>query len=551
MVLGAIEAQGTFTQSTGIAISAKLKSCCSLSVAGLPERDSVTADVSHNTASSIFLRTASGFACQCWLALLSLVCFPVFIRILGMEAFGLIGFYYTLQTILRVLDLGLTPTVIRELARSSHDSKQASSLLEKAGTFETFFGIVGGLLALCLAALAPLIATHWLQHQTLSAATVTNCLAILAVFCGVNWVSAFYQSALLGMERQVEFYALRVVEASLSSLGGLALIVYVAPDVRLLFIWQLVIATMAMLFYRARFRRFLPAPIPLINLRVDLLWQIRGFAAGMGAISLLGLILANMDKVFLSRMLPLEQFGSYSLAAFAVSTVYGVIVTPISNVMFPRLSSVAVSGDMLVRDLYHLTIQAFAVIVVPLMFGLILFGRDLFEFWTHSISVADAAAGPVSWLAAGYTLNALMTGPYLLQIAHGWTSLGAKIAALLVVLFLPTLIVLTHHFGPTGAAANFALMNGFYLAIGLWLTHVRYLNGQWRSVVMADIAPSILFCLVAAMMVSRSPISGLPLLMRLVSGGIVVTATMVASALATSPLRGRILNRITSWVHIH
>ena len=51
-----------------------------------------------------------------WNIGLNLVVVPVQIRILGPEAFGLISFMATLQTILSVLDLGLTLTVIRDVA---------------------------------------------------------------------------------------------------------------------------------------------------------------------------------------------------------------------------------------------------------------------------------------------------------------------------------------------------------------------------------------------------------------------------------------------------
>lgn len=51
--------------------------------------------------------------------LMGLVFVPLYIKFLGMEAYGLIGFFATLQALFSILDLGLGATLNRELARAS------------------------------------------------------------------------------------------------------------------------------------------------------------------------------------------------------------------------------------------------------------------------------------------------------------------------------------------------------------------------------------------------------------------------------------------------
>jgi O-antigen/teichoic acid export membrane protein len=45
------------------------------------------------------------------------------------------------------------------------------------------------------------------------------------------------------------------------------------------------------------------------------LWRVRGFAGGIAASSLLAFVLTQIDKVLLSRLLTLAEFGTYVLAA--------------------------------------------------------------------------------------------------------------------------------------------------------------------------------------------------------------------------------------------
>src|SRR4051812_47258251 len=54
-----------------------------------------------------------------WMGLLGLAMLPVYMHYLGVEAYGLIGFFATLQAWFLMLDLGLSPTLNREMARYS------------------------------------------------------------------------------------------------------------------------------------------------------------------------------------------------------------------------------------------------------------------------------------------------------------------------------------------------------------------------------------------------------------------------------------------------
>ena len=83
----------------------------------------------------------ANIAGQAWAVVLALVCTPFYIRFLGVEAYGLIAFFVTLQTLLQLLDLGLGVTLNRELARS----RQAPSddLPALATTLEAWYWILG------------------------------------------------------------------------------------------------------------------------------------------------------------------------------------------------------------------------------------------------------------------------------------------------------------------------------------------------------------------------------------------------------------------------
>ena len=85
----------------------------------------------------------ANFSGQTWSALLTLALVPVYIKFLGIEAYGLIGFFAMLQGMLVVLDLGLGQTLNRELARYSALSKNASEVRNFVRTLEVGYWVIG------------------------------------------------------------------------------------------------------------------------------------------------------------------------------------------------------------------------------------------------------------------------------------------------------------------------------------------------------------------------------------------------------------------------
>jgi O-antigen/teichoic acid export membrane protein len=122
-----------------------------------------------------------------------------------------------------------------------------------------------------------------------------------------------------------------------------------------------------------------------------------------------------------------------------------------------------------------------AVIVLPVAAMLVFFASDILRLWIGNVETTRHAAPIVSLLVVGSALNSIMVLPYSLQLAHGWTSLGVRINIFLICFMVPTILFLSTHYGPLGAAAAWVALNGLYILIGAPLTYRRLLKGEgWR-----------------------------------------------------------------------
>ncbi len=111
--------------------------------------------------------------------------------------------------------------------------------------------------------------------------------------------------------------------------------------------------------------------------------------------------------MILTRVFSLKIFGYYTLGGmFGVGLV--MIVSSVSNIIYPRLSALVAQGDeqALVR-LYHRSTQLMAVLMLPLTAELALFSTDILQLWTRNSDVARNAGPIATLLVVGPAVNGL------------------------------------------------------------------------------------------------------------------------------------------------
>jgi len=81
----------------------------------------------------------ANFAGKAWRAVFALAFVPIYVSIMGVEVYGLLGMFISISAIFALLDLGMGATLGRELARLSviENSEQESRNLTR--TFETIY----------------------------------------------------------------------------------------------------------------------------------------------------------------------------------------------------------------------------------------------------------------------------------------------------------------------------------------------------------------------------------------------------------------------------
>jgi O-antigen/teichoic acid export membrane protein len=490
------------------------------------------------------------FVGHCWAALIQIIFLPLYLRLLGAEQFGLIAFYGTLQGALLILDLGIGPTLARELARRSIDPTGIDASRDLLRTIELIYITIGAMVGSAIVIAAPWIAAHWLRAGTVPEADVRSAIRLMGVLVAFQWPLSLYQGGLIGLERQLPLNAIKIAMTSFAAVGSLVLLSRVSATTGVFFAWQAGVFGLYVLATRGALWRSLPST----HRPRWTAWRLRSvwrFSAGMTAITLTAVILTQADKLFLSKVVSLGVFGFYALAATLCGGLM-ILVTPLFNGLFPRFSALVAAGDEnALRRLYHEGTQYMASLTLPIAVSISAFARPLVYFWTANSDVASVTGPILTILVIGTALNGLMNVPYALQLAHGWTALGFRINLFLIALMAPSLFFLFRWYGPVGAAGSWVIINAAYVAIGVWLTHRRLLRGETRRWFLHDVAPP-LFVSVAAATACRL---GLPIPATRIGGGaecaLAAILALVLAVLVTPVTRHRLrtlsLGAIRSW----
>src|SRR6188768_2177572 len=122
---------------------------------------------------------AANFIGQAWSSVMAVLFVPFYIKLLGIEAYGLVGFFAVLQAWLLLLDAGMTPTIARETARLRAGTLDATEYGDILRSMQVVMALVGLFVAAALWLSSGWIATHWLNLSEISAEQAAFAVAVM------------------------------------------------------------------------------------------------------------------------------------------------------------------------------------------------------------------------------------------------------------------------------------------------------------------------------------------------------------------------------------
>jgi len=434
---------------------------------------------------------------------LSFIAVKFIFRQLGDDIFGVIYFNITLATVATAaLELGVLATTSREVAlHFDSEPRYVARLIQTASLLYWSFGI---LILAGIFITAPFLVEKWINLKTTDVSTATTVIRILSISTMVVLPRSLYTSLFRGRQRMA-FNNIIDVTTTISQQLGIVALLKVGAGVFMVAGWisiSVVIGLVAYLVVAGRmfgWRALIPRP------NSGVLKRNARYTSLMMANSLLSLVYTQADKVVVSKLLLVSEFGLYSFASATVGRA-AFVAAAIGQASFPSFTNLFAAGEhqALIRQFRKL--QELVCFVTAPMFAAICFAAVPLYTYLFNSSVAGRLLVPTILLAIGFYMNSGLNPPFMLSFAVGKPQVIVKANVVALIVVLPVTVLLIAAYGLTGAAASWIFYNLFAyvyivpkicrgsLQISVWSWYARVLKAS----VLALIAYGLSWLLIAS-----------------------------------------------------
>lgn len=455
----------------------------------------------------------TNYISQIYVSIMGFILLPLYLKHMGAEAYGLVGFFAMMQAWFNILDLGLTPTVSREMARYKGGSVSALQFRQLYRALMLVFFIIATLGGGGIYISSPFIVHEWLEIGSLPDNAVLTCIQLMAVIISLRWMSGLYRGVITGSEQIVWLSGYNALFATIRFAGVFIVMWQLDFDILVFFYYQLSVSIIEFLVLVSKASLTVPK---LDDERTSIGWSITPvkrvlrFSLAIAFTSSVWVLVTQTDKLVLSGILPIDEYGYFTLAVLIANSIT-VISGPVSNAILPRMSRLYAENNLeLMLDVYRRSTQIICVIAGSVAVTLVSVAEPLLLAWSGEPSLASKAAPLLQLYASGNAFLCVGAFAYYLQYAKGNLKYHLIGNIILMIVLVPSIVFFARSFGAIGAGYVWLITNALYLMVWVSFVHVKLVPGLHRKWLIHDVLTimgpiSILgYCISALTQVSTS-----------------------------------------------
>jgi O-antigen/teichoic acid export membrane protein len=416
---------------------------------------------------------------------------PFYVRYLGSESYGLIGFFTLLQGWLQLLDLGMSPTLSREIARHRAGVISDLTLRNLVRSFEYCFWGIGLAVCFFLYLGRSWIATSWLGASVLSESELVSSVFLMSLIIPVKWTLTLYRSGLVGMEKHVWLNVFNIIMISIRSFGSVFILAFVSRTLLAFFVFQLIMVVLEVVILIPK----LYFALPKVNSRYGFsfieLKKVLPFASSIAFTALIMVVVSKTDRLILSNKLTLADYGCFSLAMIVASGINR-IGMPISKVLLPRLTLLLSQNHEDEMILLYRKATQFVLVVSSAITGVIVtFAEHIIYVWIGDASIAQKTFIILIWYALGNGILTMLAFQYYLQYAYGKLKYHVTFNIVFALIWPPIIYIVASKYGAVGAGKLWFFCQLFTFVFWTKFIHDKFVPGLHRRWILKDILPIV------------------------------------------------------------
>lgn len=440
---------------------------------------------------------------------IGIVMIPIYIKYLGAESYGLIGFFLVLQSWMSLLDMGLSPTLAREVAilKTTTESEKRKLFKLRLHSLEFIFIAISITISITISLASELISTHWLKTNNLDIETVSKCISLMGIISGSRVISSLYTSGIVGYNEQVWLNISTAIANTLRFVGVILIFEIINPSIVLFFVFQLILSIVFLYILGCKFYNLVEIKKFQLIFSYGALKPIIPFAISIAYTGGIWTFLTQIDKLLLSHFLSLQQFGYFSIIT-TISNALLQISNPIGQALLPRFVNLAQSkniNEFII--LYRKSSRLMAAIMFSSTLILAVYSKEILLLWTNDLAAAEWGFTIMSLYVLGNGILSLSGLQYGIQYAFGNLKYHIKYNTVIAIISLPLSFYLVPTYGALGAAFFWLAIRIFGFIFWVPFIHKKFFPGTHLEWLLKDILPIAVFNLTASIIVLYSKIN--------------------------------------------
>lgn len=405
-----------------------------------------------------------------WVGVLNLALLPIYMKWLGPEQWGVVALCLAAQSVANVIDLGLSQVMPRDIARVNTDVPAQGRLFK---AFSLAYIILGG-----FGMGVGILASPWLLNSWFNGGQGLGEHAQIAfVLASLTFLFQFANGANIaywnGLQRQglanIRTCSFATAKHALALAviigGGASAIGYLVPFA--------LVSSLEFAVNRHGIKRSIDGfdriQIGWVDLR-KMVVEVRGLSFSI----LVGMVVSQMDRVYLSRTLSPAQFGAYA-ALLSLGLAFMQLQYPVMLAIFP-----GAVRDRAMAGIRSGMLLVLGVCVVPCALVAMAAGPIL-RSWMGASAIPDGGILVFQMLLLAVALNALYHVVYQYMIAAGDGRFLAFVNVISLALSTMILMVFSDRLGIVVGGLSWVGISFAQLLLGMiWLMGKTVKNNKER-----------------------------------------------------------------------
>lgn len=413
------------------------------------------------TLNTNILKILSNYVGKLWNILSVFLLVPLYIHYLGIESYGIIGFYSVILGIIGFADAGMSSAITREFALNIPTAEKRH-LLNKVEII--YWGVIA-FLCILIGLFSTKIATSWLTAEHISLADLRLYVVLIGVGASLQLISSLYFGALFGLDRQVLANNYQIVWTTFKSLFVIVLFELISADLYVFLVWQVICNLIYIILMRQKALKIINANLKsqdVIPLSHPIPKRVLTYIGGMTFVTIISAINSQSDKLVISYFFSLKIFSYYSIASI-LSQIPVMVCAPLTSFVFPLLSRYSEQPNKF-QDIFKTFTTLAYTFIFALSFLIFFYPLEVFSLWSHqnvSNQLADELQLLIKTLTLGSMLLAMQFPFYYALLAHSKTKYTVYQGIFQVAVGVPLLVICAKFFGIKYIGIPWLLINLF------------------------------------------------------------------------------------------